>query len=305
MKGRMTMILVWGLMLVLAIVIIYLIIPGGPAWKKYLADIASSFQQENDISLQPSVITEEAIAELPQLLRKYLKKNGYINQPMMRNMYIQFENTKFRMEAGKKTIPIDFCQVNFVDRPDRYAFLTAHMFGLPVHVRDSVQDGKGSMIGVLAKHFQLFHSTGPEMDQSQLITALADAVFMPSLFLQEYISWRTIDYQTIEGTISWNGVSAKGRFTFDDSGDIVRFDTDERYMDENGKGTSLVPWFVLYENYQSDEKYRRPGCVSVNWKLSQGIDNYFVSDRIKVQYSIEASEIYKERASKVLPSRIS
>lgn len=153
MKGRMTMILVWGLMIVLAIVIIYLIIPGGPAWKKYLADIASSFQQENDISLQPSVITEEAIAELPQLLRKYLKKNGYINQPMMRNMYIQFENTKFRMEAGKKTIPIDFCQVNFVDRPDRYAFLTARMFGLPVHVRDSVQDGKGSMIGVLAKHF--------------------------------------------------------------------------------------------------------------------------------------------------------
>ena len=122
------MILVWGLMIVLAIVIIYLIIPGGPAWKKYLADIASSFQQENDISLQPSVITEEAIAELPQLLRKYLKKNGYINQPMMRNMYIQFENTKFRMEAGKKTIPIDFCQVNFVDRPDRYAFLTARMF---------------------------------------------------------------------------------------------------------------------------------------------------------------------------------
>ena len=115
MKGRMTMILVWGLMIVLAIVIIYLIIPGGPAWKKYLADIASSFQQENDISLQPSVITEEAIAELPQLLRKYLKKNGYINQPMMRNMYIQFENTKFRMEAGKKTIPIDFCQVNFVE----------------------------------------------------------------------------------------------------------------------------------------------------------------------------------------------
>ena len=43
------MILVWGLIIVLAIVIIYLIIPGGPAWKKYLADVASSFQQENDI----------------------------------------------------------------------------------------------------------------------------------------------------------------------------------------------------------------------------------------------------------------
>ncbi|MFR3686951.1 MAG: DUF6544 family protein [Enterococcus sp.] len=305
MKGRMTMMLVWGFIIVLVLVIIYLIIPGGPVWKKYLADVASSFQQAENNSSQSGLITEEAIADLPQPLKKYLKKNGYVNQPMMRNMYIRFENTKFRMEAGKNPIPIDFCQVNFVGRPDRYAFLKARMFGLPVQVRDSVQDGKGSMIGVLAKHFQLFHSTGPEMDQSQLITALADAVFMPSLFLQEYITWRTIDQRRVEGTISWKGVSVKGRFTFDDSGDIVRFDTDERYMDENGKGTSLVPWFVLYENYQSDEKYRRPGCVSVNWQLPQGVDNYFVSDRIKIQYSIEPSEFDKEGDSKVSPIRAS
>lgn len=299
------MMLVWGFIIVLVLVIIYLIIPGGPAWKKYLADVASSFQLAENNASQSRLITEEAIADLPQPLKKYLKKNGYVNQPMMRNMYIRFENTKFRMEAGKNPIPIDFCQVNFVGRPDRYAFLKARMFGLPVQVRDSVQDGKGSMIGVLAKHFQLFHSTGPEMDQSQLITALADAVFMPSLFLQEYITWRTIDQRRVEGTISWKGVSVKGRFTFDDSGDIVRFDTEERYMDENGKGTSLVPWFVLYENYQSDEKYRRPGCVSVNWQLPQGVDNYFVSDRIKIQYSIEPSELHKEGDSKVSPIRAS
>lgn len=299
------MMLVWGFIIVLVLVIIYLIIPGGPAWKKYLADVASSFQQEENNSSQPRLITEEAIADLPQPLKKYLKKNGYVNQPVMRNIYIRFENTKFRMEAGKNPIPIDFCQVNFVGRPDRYAFLKARMFGLPVQVSDSIQDGKGSMIGVLAKHFQLFHSTGPEMDQSQLITALADAVFMPSLFLQEYITWRTIDQRRVEGTIRWKGVNVKGRFTFDDSGDIVRFDTDERYMDENGKGTSLVPWFVLYENYQSDEKYRRPGCVSVNWQLPQGVDNYFVSDRIKVQYSIEPSELHTEGDSKVSPIRAS
>ena len=39
------MMLVWGFIIVLVLVIIYLIIPGGPAWKKYLADVASSFQQ--------------------------------------------------------------------------------------------------------------------------------------------------------------------------------------------------------------------------------------------------------------------
>lgn len=105
------------------------------------------------------------------------------------------------------------------------------------------------------------------------------------------MTWRTHDERTIEGTIKWNGVNAKGRFTFDDSGDIVRFDTEDRYMDENGKGTSLIPWFVLYENYESDQPYRRPGCVSVNWRLPEGIDNYFVSDQIDVKYSVDVAEI--------------
>ena len=273
--------LLWGLIIVFALIVIYFFLPGGSAWNKYLADIEDSFQQEEPPP-EPQLITEESIAQLPPLLKKYLKKNGYVNRPLMRNMQIRFGNTKFRMSADKAPIAIDFCQVNFVYRPDRYAFLQARMFGLPVQVRDSVKDGRGAMIGVIAKHFQLFNSTGPEMDQGQLITALADAVFMPGLFLQDYVAWRTLDERRIEGTITWNGVSAKGRFTFDDSGDIVRFDTDDRYMDENGKGTSLVPWFVLYENYESDGDYRRPGRVSVNWKLPQGIDNYFVSDKIKI-----------------------
>ncbi|MGG5372628.1 DUF6544 family protein [Enterococcus sp. AZ196] len=282
--------LLWGLIIILACIIIYLFLPGGPAWNSYLADVGDSFQQEKN-SEKPELITEEAIAQLPQQLKKYFKKNGYLDRPLMRNMHIRFGNTKFRMAPDKEPVSIDFCQVNFVYRPDRFAFLKARMFGLPVQVRDSVKDGRGAMIGRIAKHIQLFHSTGPEMDQGQLITALADAVFMPSLFLQDYVVWQTLDDRRIEGTITWNGVSAKGRFTFDDSGDIVRFDTEDRYMDENGKGTSLVPWFVLYENYESDGDYRRPGCVSVNWQLPQGVDDYFVSDQIKVSYSVDLAAI--------------
>ena len=278
------------LLLAITLIVLYFFLPGGTAWKKYLAEVESSFRQE-PVSEEPQMITEEAIEELPPLLQKYLKKNGYVNQPLMQNMFICFGHTRFRIAADKAPIPIEFCQVNFVERPDRYAFLKARMFGLPIQVTDQVQNGRGAMIGVLAKHFKLFHSTGPEMDQGQLITSLADAVFLPSLVLQDYVAWRTLDERTIEGTIRWNGVSAKGRFTFDVSGDIVRFDTEDRYMDENGKGTSLVPWFVLYENYKSDQLYRRPGCVSVNWKLPEGIDNYFVSDQIQVNYSVDLAEI--------------
>ncbi|MBU5312142.1 hypothetical protein KQI38_08900 [Tissierella carlieri] len=274
-------------LIALAIIVMYLAIPGGRLWKQYLTDVKSSLTETNRQRSIQSIFTEDYVAELPALLRQHIINGGYMGKPFMDNMLIYFHNTKFRMSAGKKPIKIKFMQVNFANRPDRHAFLTGRIVGIPLQAKDSVLDGFGSMTGVLAKQFQLFRSTGAEMDQGQLITALADAVYMPSLFLQEYVSWTVVDSCTVEGEISWKGVTAKGRFTFDNNGNIIRFDTNDRYMDENGKGSSLVPWYVTYSDYKEQNGYFQPGSVSVNWMLPDGDDTYFVSDHIDVQYSID------------------
>lgn len=274
----------------LAIVVIYLAMPGGKLWKQYIADVKRSLNELNKLQY-PQTFTNDAVALLPSLLRQHLINGGYMETPVMKNMLISFHNTKFRMSKDKKPIQIRFMQINFVKRPDRHAFLTARIMGIPMQAKDSILDGFGSMIGVLAKQFQLFCSTGPEMDQGQLITALADAAFMPSLFLQDYISWSVIDEHTIEGKITWKNVCAKGRFTFDQEGNIIRFDTNDRYMDDNGKGSSLVPWYVIYSDYKKQNGYYQPGSVYVNWALSDGDDTYFSSDHIEVKYSI-ANDIF-------------
>lgn len=279
------------ILIVLAIIVMYLAIPGSRLWKQYLADVKSSLTETNTQRSIQSIFTEDYIAELPALLRQHIINGGYIGKPFMDNMLIYFHNTKFRMSAGKKLIKIKFMQVNFVNRPDRHAFLTGRIAGIPLQAKDSVLDGVGSMTGVLAKQFQLFHSTGAEMDQGQLITVLADAVYMPSLFLQEYVSWTVVDDCTVEGEISWKGITAKGRFTFDNNGNIIRFDTNDRYMDENGKGGSMVPWYVIYSDYKEQNGYFQPRSVSVNWMLLDGDDTYFMSDHIEVQYSINEANL--------------
>lgn len=278
------------IVLILLIIMMYLAIPGGRLWKQYLTDVKSSLTETNTQRNVKSIFTEDYVAELPTLLRHHIINGGYMGKPFMDNMLIYFNNTKFRMSAGKKTTKIKFMQVNFVNRPDRHAFLTGRIVGIPLQAKDSMLDGLGSMTGVLAKQFQLFHSTGAEMNQGQLITALADAVYMPSLFLQEYVSWTVVDDYTIEGEISWKGVTAKGSFTFDNNGNIIRFYTNDRYMDKNGKGSFLVPWYVTYSDYKEQNGYFQPGSVSVNWMLPEGDDTYFVSDHIEIQYSI--SEVF-------------
>ncbi len=282
-------------LIVLVIIVIYMAMPGGRLWKQYLMDVRSSLTESNRKRSMQSIFTENHVAELPALLRQHISNGGYMGKPLMDNMLIYFYNTRFCMSAGKKPIKIKFMQVNFVNRPDRHAFLTARIMGIPLQAKDSVLDGFGSMTGVLAKWFRLFCSTGAEMDQGQLITALADAVYMPALFLQKYVSWKVVDECTVEGKISWKGITAKGRFTFDNKGNIIRFDTNDRYMDDNGKGSSLVPWYVAYSDYKEQNGYFQPGSVSVNWVLPDGDNTYFESDHIEVQYSINEAEVLNRK----------
>ncbi|MGC6767298.1 DUF6544 family protein [Enterococcus sp. LJL51] len=280
--------IVGGLGLVIVLLYIYLLIPGGKLWQKYLADTEQSFAEISGSREPSGKFSKDTVAQLPPLLQRHITNGGYLEKPLMSNMFIQFINTKFRLSPDKKTMPIQFQQLNFAGRPDRHAFLTAKMAGvLPLQAKDSVIAGIGSMTGVLAKHFQLFRSTGAEMDQGQLITALADAVYLPSLFVQDFVTWRTIDEQTVEGCITWENISAAGRFSFDEQGNIIRFDTDDRYMDDNGKGSKLVPWYVLYANYQNQNGFWQPGKVQVNWQLPEGAYTYFESNQIKIEYSVE------------------
>lgn len=285
--------MVWLIVILIVILatIVYFTLPGGRLQKQYLADIKRSFAEITTQENPQNVFTEDSIAELPALLRQHIINGGYLNHLFMDNMLIHFYNSKFRTSAGKKPINIEFIQVNFAKRPDRHAFLNGKIVGMPIQAKDSVLDGHGSMTVMLGKLFQLFHVTGVEMDQSQLITTLADAVYMPSFFLQDFITWRVLDDHRVEFEIVWKDVSAKGKFTFDDKGNIIQFDTNDRYMDNNNKGSSLVPWYVTYSNYKEQNGYFQPGSVSVNWVLPDGVDTYFTSNNIEIHYSINEEDL--------------
>jgi len=145
------MIWVTCIIAVLALIIIYILIPGGKLWNRYLEDVKLSYGQINQNSASQNNFSEEEIAKLPALLQKHIINGGYINKPMMSNMLVRFYNTKFRLSPEKNPIKIEFQQVNFAQRPDRHAFLSGKIAGIPLQAKDSILDGYGSMTGVLAK----------------------------------------------------------------------------------------------------------------------------------------------------------
>ncbi|MDR2889461.1 MAG: hypothetical protein LBV33_06435 [Lachnospiraceae bacterium] len=270
------------ILIIVGIALIYLALPGGALRRQYRKDVALSL---NENLLPSASFTEEAVSGLPEPMQKYLSYCGYMGKPMMAHGYFDFREARLSIAQDQTPITLRYEQYNFVARPDRHAFIDGKLFGLHlINGKDTLSDGKGSMTIVLAKLLKLGETTGPDMSQSQLVSTLPDAVLMPSLFLQDYVEWTAIDDTHAESTITWNDIRCSGIFTFNNEGEIIRFDTNDRYQDNNGVSVNL-PWTVEYGDYYEVDGLRRPGTVKISWHMPDGSDyTYFESSDYTVSY---------------------
>jgi hypothetical protein len=134
---------------------------------------------------------------------------------------------------------------------------------------------KGSMIGKLMKIITLFDVTGPEMDQSALVTFLAETLIVPNVALQDYIKWEEIDNYKAKVFMNYGGIEVEGIFTFNDKGEFVRFETNDRYMDKGNGVIEKEKWTAEVENYIERDGIRIPGRMRGIWNLSDGDLEYF------------------------------
>ena len=64
------------------------------------------------------------------------------------------------MFSGDKPIKIDYTQYDFVNQPNRIAYIGSSMYDIPFEGVDVFLDGTGAMKGVIAKLFVLFNQMG-------------------------------------------------------------------------------------------------------------------------------------------------
>jgi len=118
-------------------------------------------------------------------------------------------------------LKINYVQYNFVTEPNRIAYIDSSMYGIPFEGLDLYVDGAGSMKGVIAKLFTLFHQTGKTMDQSSQVTFLAESLLIPSAALQDYIFWEPIDDSQAKATMTYYGMAVSGVFKFNVQGEML------------------------------------------------------------------------------------
>ena len=157
---------------------------------------------------------------------------------------------------------------------------------LAISAKDYYFRGKGEMKIKLNSIIPLGRTQGPEIDQASLMRYVSEAPLFPSVFLTaDFISWEEIDDTSVKIIIEDSGVKAEGTFTFNDKGEVVRYES-ERARDTK-EGPIMTKWTGYFKDYQDFEGFRIPTYIVAEWNLPEG-DFQYVKFRVN---SIEFNKL--------------
>lgn len=254
-----------------------------PTQKKFVTDL-EKLKAENRLE-EGKVFEKSDFDNLPMPVQKYIEGCGYIGKSQMSYMCMEYKDVDFMQGRKGPALTIDYTQYNFVAEPARNALIKSSMFGIPFEGYDSYSEGVGGMKGVIARYFTLFNQTGSDMDKACLATFLAECMFEPSVLLQDYISFEEIDDYSVRATISYEGQTASGVFTFNENYEYTTFTTNDRAVTNSDGTVEYIPWTAACSDYHlSDSGIKYPSKFSAIWNYPDEDFVYFDGLISKVSY---------------------
>jgi len=241
---------------------------------------------ENGSKTQSKTFSFKDLEGLPEPVQRYFKYALRDGQE-----YIKFVRLKqvgeFRMKENQPWMSIKAEQYFTTEDP---AFIWRVKLAVAPFIwiegRDMYYQGKGNMLIKLLSTITVADATGKEMDISSLIRFLSEIPWFPTALLSsDYIEWKEIDSNSAQAVIKDNGYTASGIFTFNEKGEIIKFVTNDRYMEVDGKYFK-EQWGGYYRNYQEIEGMKIPTEGEVEWNLSERDLQYAKLKITDIQYNI-------------------
>lgn len=252
--------------------------------RTYKNDLQAHFQPSDGTE---KVLTKEDITHLPEPVQRYFECCGFIGKPVPMNAEVVWADSHIKMNPDKNWMKLKTYQFNCVEEPFRIAYMKARMFGvIPFDGRDIYFGGKGHMFGKVANLFTVFDEKEIEIAQSALIIILAEALLVPGYALADYIIWKPIDENSAKARLVHKGIDVSGIFYFNDKGELIRFETSDRYYMHAGKGNLLTPFSAEVGDYKKQGELRVPGSLMAVWHLEGGRYEYWKGTISEVKYNI-------------------
>ena len=251
----------------------------------YLSEVKKELAKYSNYA--NDIITENHIASLPEPVQKYFRHCGYLGKEKMINAEFEWNDVYLKMSPHKKWISLKCYQFNSVLEPTRIVYMKSNIIGIfPFEGRDKYQDGKGNMLIKLLKLITIADVKSKEMDESALVTVLAECFLVPTYALQPYIKWIEIDLNTAKAVIRCNESEVSGLFFFDDHGKFIRFETDDRHYSEKGTEYKKYKWSVVAGNYIEKNGIKFPTYLRAMWHTEEGEFEYFKGNIANIKFNL-------------------
>ncbi len=236
-------------------------------------EISEFLLNEESISGQ---ITVESITYLPDPVQQYFRYSGFIGQPMSGITEILWADTKIKLGTDQQWRNLETRQYNFTATGSRLAYMNARMAGIiPFEGRDRYDNGRGHMLGTLARTVKVFNNDSREVALGGAVILLAESLLEPSIALQEYITWESIDQHTAGATLHQGELSVSGIFHFNENGEFIRFESGDRPYEMSTGKYKPIPFSIVLDEYHEVEGLKIPGRVYATWHLEDGDFTYW------------------------------
>jgi len=272
------------LVVIMVIIILFITISKVLYDKKVIKEVG--MLTEEGSKAQSETFSLNNLEGLPEPVQRYFKYALRDGQE-----YIKFVRLKqvgeFRMKENQSWMSIKAEQYFTTEDP---AFIWRVKFTMAPFIwidgRDMYYQGKGNMLIKVLSTITVADAAGSEMDISSLIRFLAEAPWFPTALIpSDYLEWKEIDSNSARAVIKDKGYTASGIFTFNEKGEIIKFVTNDRYMEADGKYFK-EQWAGYYRNYQEIEGMKIPIEGEVEWNLSDRDLQYAKLKITDIQYNI-------------------
>ena len=224
------------------------------------------------------ILSEQDIQKLPPVVQNYLRYTGVIGKEKVKTVRLK-QGGGFRLKPDQDFKNMNAEQYFNVDSMEFYwrgkvSVITA---------TDRYLDGKGDLTVKLLGFIKVAYAEGPEVDQGEILRFLAEGVWFPSVFANDYIRWQAVDERSAKATIARGNLSASAIFYFNDKNQVEKITT-KRYMEKDGK-FELEDWEIRILEYSAFNDVFIPKKSEVSWKLDEGDFIWYIPEIYTIEYN--------------------
>jgi len=192
-----------------------------------------------------------------------------------------------RRGADGDWIGISARQYNFFDDPARLFFIESSLYGVPFDGYHAYTGKAATMQIKVGGMLQVVDAKGPQMDQGETVTMFNDmCLFAPATLIAPSIRWESIDALTVRAFFTNNDHTIEAVLTFDASGALKDFISNDRFLSEDGKAYLNYPWSTPVHGYMERDGRRLVAAADAVWHYPTGPGTYARFEVITIEYNV-------------------